>query len=77
MDRETIFEKVKTIVSETLDVDEDQITESTSFDDVDADSLARLELVTAFEDEFDIEIPDDELENIKNVSDAVDAIEKA
>ena len=60
-----------------LGVDADEITEETTFDDLDADSLDRLQLVTAMEDEFDLEIDDDKLAAINSVADAVDAIESA
>ena len=66
------FERIKEIISEQLGVAEDSITMDTSFvDDLGADSLDLVELVMALEEEFDIEMPDDEIENIKTVSDAV------
>ena len=55
MERTEIFAKVADVASDILGVDIDSITEQTSFDDLDADSLDRLQLVTAMEDEFDIE----------------------
>jgi acyl carrier protein len=67
-----VFERVKKIVVENLDVEEDKVTESASFiDDLGADSLDLVELVMAFEEEFNIEIPDDVQENIRTVGDAV------
>ncbi len=54
----------------------DDLSEATTFDDLDADSLERLQLVTAMEDEFDLELPDDQLESINSVADAVNAIEQ-
>ena len=67
-----VFERVKKIVVENLDVDADKVTESASFiDDLGADSLDLVELVMAFEEEFNIEIPDDVQENIRTVGDAV------
>ncbi len=75
MDRTEIFEKVVDIASDVLGVEADEISEDTSFDDFDANSLERLQLVTAFEDEFDIEIPDEKLESLTSVSDALDVIE--
>ncbi|MGB3626765.1 MAG: acyl carrier protein [Henriciella sp.] len=67
-----VFERVKKIVVENLDVDGDKVTESASFiDDLGADSLDLVELVMAFEEEFNIEIPDDVQENIRTVGDAV------
>lgn len=66
------FERIKEIISEQLGVSADSITMDTSFtDDLGADSLDLVELVMALEEEFDIEMPDDEIENIKTVSDAV------
>ena len=67
-----VFERVKKIVVDNLDVDADKVTESSSFiDDLGADSLDLVELVMAFEEEFNIEIPDDVQENIRTVGDAV------
>jgi len=67
-----VFERVKKIVVENLDVEGDKVTESASFiDDLGADSLDLVELVMAFEEEFNIEIPDDVQENIRTVGDAV------
>lgn len=77
MERTKILEKVRDIASDVLGVDADEITEETTFDDLDADSLDRLQLVTAMEDEFDLEIDDDKLAAINSVADAVDAIESA
>lgn len=70
-------EKVKQIIVEQLGVDEAEVTSSASFvDDLGADSLDQVELIMAFEEAFDIEIPDEEAEKIKTVQDAVDYIEK-
>lgn len=67
-----VFDRVKKIVIEHLDVEEDKVTEKASFiDDLGADSLDNVELVMAFEEEFDIEIPDDAAEHIQTVGDAV------
>ena len=67
-----VFERVKKIVVENLDVEADKVTEPASFiDDLGADSLDLVELVMAFEEEFDIEIPDDAAEHIQTVGDAV------
>ena len=72
-----IEEKVKQIVSEQLGVDEGEVTPSASFvDDLGADSLDVVELVMAFEEAFDIEIPDEDAEKIKTVKDAIDYIAK-
>ncbi|WBQ09301.1 acyl carrier protein [Hyphomonadaceae bacterium ML37] len=67
-----VFDRVKKIVVEHLDVEEDKVVEKASFiDDLGADSLDNVELVMAFEEEFDVEIPDDAAETIQTVGDAV------
>ena len=72
-----VLERVKKIVVENLDVEADKVVESASFiDDLGADSLDLVELVMAFEEEFDIEIADDVQENIRSVGDAVTEIKK-
>ena len=72
-----IAEKVKKIISEQLNVKEDEITDSSSFvDDLGADSLDTVELVMAFEEEFGIEIPDEEAEKIRTVGDTIKYIEE-
>jgi acyl carrier protein len=72
-----IFEKVKKIVIDQLDVDEDKVTEDASIiDDLGADSLDVVDLVMAFEEEFDVEIPDEKVEGIKTVGDVVKLIEE-
>ena len=71
-----VFDKVKELISEQLDVKADDITEaSNSQDDLGADSLDVVDLVMALEDEFDVEIPEDQVENIKTVGDIVKFIE--
>lgn len=71
-----ISERVKKIVVEHLDVEADKVNESASFmDDLGADSLDTVELVMAFEEEFQIEIPDDAAETIQTVGDAVKYIQ--
>lgn len=77
MNREEILEKVLDIVSETLEVERDDLSEETSYDDLGADSFDKLELVTALEDEFGLELDDDVLESIATVGDSVDAILQA
>ncbi len=68
----SIEEKVKQIVAEQLGVDEGQVTENASFmDDLGADSLDTVELVMALEEEFDIEISDEDAEKIQTVNDAI------
>tara|TARA_Y100001933_G_scaffold164363_1_gene162665 strand:+ start:1350 stop:1586 length:237 start_codon:yes stop_codon:yes gene_type:complete len=67
-----ITDRVKKIVVEHLNVDENKVSEEASFiDDLGADSLDTVELVMAFEEEFDIEIPDDAAETIQTFGDAV------
>ncbi len=68
----TVEERVKNIIVEQLGVDADQVSADTSFvEDLGADSLDSVELVMAFEEEFDIEIPDEEAEKMTTVGDAV------
>ncbi|WP_022851334.1 acyl carrier protein [Limisalsivibrio acetivorans] len=70
--------KVKEIIAEQLNAEEDAIKPESSFiDDLDADSLDTVELIMAFEEEFGIEIPDEEAEKIKTVGDAINYITKA
>lgn len=71
-----IFDKVKGIVAEQLGVETDELALETSFDDLNADSLDVVELIMALEEEFDIEIPDEDAEKIKTVGDAVDYIKE-
>ena len=72
-----ILERVRKIVIEHLDADPEKVTEKASFiDDLGADSLDNVELVMAFEEEFDIENPDDAAEHIQTVGDAVKFIEE-
>lgn len=74
----SIEERVKQIVAEQLGVDEEQVTAGAAFmDDLGADSLDTVELVMALEEEFDIEISDEDAEKIQKVQDAVDYISKA
>lgn len=77
MERTEIFAKVADIASDVLGIDIDSITEQTTFDDLDATSLDRIQLVTAMEDEFDLEIEDEKLLAINSVADAIEAIESA
>ena len=73
-----IADRVKKIVVEHLSVEEEKVSDSASFiDDLGADSLDTVELVMAFEEEFEIEIPDDAAETIQTVGDAVSFIAKA
>ena len=75
MSQEEIFEKVKKIIVEQLGVAETSVTMEASFiDDLGADSLDIVELIMALEEEFDMEIPDEDAEKIVSVSDVVDYI---
>lgn len=67
----SIEDKVKTIISNQLEVDLNRISLETTFEDIDADSLDIVELVMALEEEFDLEISDQEIENIKTIGDVV------
>jgi acyl carrier protein len=70
-----IFEKVREIVCEQLGVEEEEVTMESSFiDDLGADSLDIVELIMALEEEFDLEIPDEEAEKISTVGDVVEYI---
>ena len=72
----SVAERVKQIIVEQLGVDENQVDPSASFvDDLGADSLDIVELVMAFEEAFDLDIPDEDAEKIKTVKDAIDYIE--
>ena len=71
----SVEEKVKEIIVDQLGVDEKQVTDEAAFiDDLGADSLDTVELVMALEEEFDVEIPDEEAEKISKVQDAIDYI---
>jgi len=74
----SVADRVKEIVVEQLGVSADEVTPEASFiDDLRADSLDTVELVMALEEEFDLEIPDEEAEKIKTVGDAISHIENA
>jgi len=79
MDREQALAKVQDVISKQLGVDKEKITEASSFmGDLGADSLDTVELVMAFEEEFNVEIPDEEAEKLVTVRDAVNyLIERA
>ena len=73
-----IFDDVKEVVVEQLNVNPDEVTESSDFvEDLGADSLDVVELVMALEEKFEVEIPDDAAESIKSVKDVVAYIENA
>ena len=72
------FEKLKKIIAEVLNVDEEEITMETTFvDDLGADSLDVFQIIMGLEEEFDIEIPNEEAEKIVKVGDAVEQIKNA
>ena len=72
-----VADKVKQIIVEQIGVDEGQVDPTASFvDDLGADSLDIVELVMKFEEDFELDIPDEDAENIKTVKDAIDYIEK-
>ncbi len=71
-----ILEKLKTIVSEQLEIDAESITADTRLnEDLNADSLDVVEILMALEDEFGVEIPDEETEKMKTIGDVVDYIQ--
>jgi acyl carrier protein len=73
-----IAERIKKIVIQHLDCEPEKVTENASFiDDLGADSLDSVEIVMAFEEEFDVEIPDDAAETMQTVGDAIRFVEKA
>jgi acyl carrier protein len=76
MNREEILKKVKSLVAETLELDESDIQETTAYKDLGADSFDLLELVTAIEDEFGITMNEDSVASIETVGQTVDEIEK-
>lgn len=71
-----IFEKVKEVVAEQLDAEVEEMTMETSLmKDLDADSLDAVEIIMALEDEFEVEIPDEDAEGFKSIGNIVDYIE--
>ena len=69
------FEKLKEIIVDQLGVDVDSITADTALEDLGADSLDVVDLLMSIEDEFEVEIPDEEIENIKTLGELVSYIE--
>ncbi len=73
----SLDQRVKEIIVEQLGVEEDEVTPKASFiDDLGADSLDTVELIMAFEEEFDVEIPDEEAEKIVTVKEAIDYVKQ-
>lgn len=71
-----MFEKIRALVAENLNVEESEITMTTSFkDDLKADSLDLFEMVMALEDEFGVEIPSEDLEGLTNIGDVIKYVE--
>ena len=71
-----VFEKIKELLAEQLDAEKDEMTMDTNIaKDLGADSLDVVELLMSIEDEFDVEIPDEEIENIKTIGDLVEYIQ--
>lgn len=71
------IDRIKKIIVDQLGVDESKITENSSFvDDLGADSLDIVELIMAFEEEFDVEIPDEDAEKMKTIGDAIKYLNK-
>ncbi len=72
-----VFEKVREILCNQFDVEEDEVTLTTRIgEDLGADSLDAVDMLMSLEDEFDVEIPDEEIENIRTVGDLVSYIEE-
>jgi acyl carrier protein len=75
MDRAEALDTIKEVAAEILSVDPDQVTESARFkEDLDADSLDLVELVMGLEERFDIEVPEDDLEGVTTIGQAVDLV---
>lgn len=76
MNRAKIKQKVFATIAEHLDVEINKITEVSTLDELGADSLDSVELVMALEEEINIDIPDEDVENLKNISEYIDYIQK-
>jgi acyl carrier protein len=75
MDRTAALDSIREVAAEVLSVDPDQVTESARFkEDLDADSLDLVELVMGLEERFDIEVPEEDLEGVTTVGQAVDLV---
>ena len=74
MDASDTYSRIIEIISEALDIDIEDLSEDTKFTDLNADSFDMLEMITAIEDEFDIEVSDSSLEGFRTVGDIVEAL---
>ena len=72
----SLSDQIKSILSAHLSVEPDDLTDSTSFDDLNADSLDVVEIIMALEEEFDLEIPDEDAEKIRTVGDVTEYIKE-
>lgn len=70
------YSKVVEIVAETLDLDIEDLSEDTKFSEIEADSFDMLELITAIEDEFDVDVTDEPLESIRTIGDIVELLDE-
>lgn len=78
MERDEIFEKLKKVITDVLDIEEEKILfESKFLEDFGADSLDIVEMVMAIEEEFNIEIPDEDVEKVLSVNDVINYIQSA
>lgn len=78
MNASAIYKKLRTLVAETLGVEEDEVTPEASFEeDLNVDRQELVDLMVAIEEEFEVKIPDDEMAAIATVGDAVDYLEDA
>jgi len=76
-DAETIEQRIRPLIAEQLGVEESKVTRNASFvDDLNADSLDLVEMIMSLEEEFKLEIPDDDVEKIATVGDAIDYIQE-
>ncbi|MDP4152950.1 MAG: acyl carrier protein [Bacillota bacterium] len=71
-----IFEKLKKIIAEQFSADEEELTPETRFEDLGADSLDLVELVMAIEEEFDIQVDDEDVDSMSTIGDAVEYIKE-
>lgn len=71
-----MFEKIRNIIADQLGVDANEITESTTFEDLGVDSLDLFQILISLEEEFGVEIPNEDAENIKTIQDVVEYIKE-